>query len=128
MKVVASSDWRDDLAFETPTLVAEVSPGEPTRCSVCGGSSEPLPRTELWAVKHRHPKQHGGFVRFYCQTHLPVIQRAPAAPARPTAAKPARRAAPRRSTPAEERPRALCPNCFVEVPPTGVCGMCGTEV
>ncbi|WP_127476151.1 glucose-6-phosphate dehydrogenase [Microbacterium sulfonylureivorans] len=132
MKVVASSDWRDDLAFETPTLVAEVSPGEATRCSVCGGDSEPLPRTELWAVKHRHPKQHGGYVRFYCQTHLPAIP----AP-KPVAAAPARRAAgsserrttaPRRPTSVEDRPRAVCPTCWVEVPSTGVCGVCGETI
>lgn len=128
MKVVASSDWRDDLAFETPTIVAEVSPGEDARCSVCGGDSDPVPRTELWAVKHRHPKQHGGYVRFYCQTHLPVTpQSAPAAAgvSRRPSASGERRAAPHRSTSIEDRPRAVCPNCWVEVPSTGVCGICG---
>ncbi|MHC2998791.1 glucose-6-phosphate dehydrogenase [Microbacterium sp. HJ5] len=125
MKIVASSDWRDDLAFETPTLVADVFPGEDTRCSVCGGDSQPLPRTELWAVKHRHPKQHGGYVRFYCLAHRPAPQKPAAAPA-PVRAD--RRAAPRRSPAVEERPRAVCPNCWVEVPSTGVCGMCGATV
>lgn len=132
MKVVASSDWRDDLAFETPTLVAEVSPGEPTRCSVCGGSSEPLPRTELWAVKHRHPKQHGGFVRFYCLEHRPAVKAPPrvaaAAPARSSASRSERRPAPRRSTSVEDRPRAVCPTCWIEVPSTGICGSCGEAV
>ena len=131
MKVVASSDWRDDLAFETPTIVAEVSPGEDARCSVCGGDSAPLPRAELWAVKHRHPKQHGGFVRFYCQAHLPAVKPVEVAPVAPRAAAPkaARQPAQRKSTPVVERPRALCPNCFVEIPPLGgECGMCGTKI
>ena len=129
MKVVASSDWRDDLAFETPTLVAEVSPGEPTRCSVCGGSSEPLPRTELWAYKHRHPKNHDGYVRFYCAEHRPVIQRPAAASVAPArggarASRPAAERRPAKPT-IPERQRAMCPNCFVEVSATGECGMCG---
>ncbi|KQZ83248.1 glucose-6-phosphate dehydrogenase [Microbacterium sp. Root166] len=130
MKVVSSSDWRDDLAFESPTLVADVSPGEATRCSVCGGDSEPLERTELWAVKHKHPKQHGGYVRFYCQTHLPAIKVAPvAAPTRAAAARAERRIiAPRRPTSVEDRPRAVCPDCWVEVPSTGICGICGNTI
>ena len=130
MKIVASSDWRDDLQFETPVLVADVIPGEDTRCSVCGGDSQPLPRTELWAVKHRHPKQHGGYVRFYCLEHRPAAKLPPVStvPARSSSPRGERRAAPRRTPAAEERPRALCPNCFVEVPATGVCGMCGTTV
>ncbi len=129
MKVVSSSDWRDSLAFETPVLVADVVSGDPTRCFVCGPDSEQRLRTELWAVKHRHPRHHDGFVRFYCREHTP-------APARPATAPKARtgRAAPRGGErPAArpsipERQAALCPNCFVEVPPTGVCGMCGTRV
>lgn len=130
MKVVASSDWRDDLAFETPVIVAQVSPGEAARCSVCGGDSAPIPRTELWAIKHRHPKQHGGFVRFYCQAHLPAIKRQDPAPLpRAGAPKAERKPAQRRSAPVVERPRSLCPNCFVELPPSGSeCGMCGTPV
>ena len=130
MKVVASSDWRDDLAFEDPTVVAAVSPGEAARCSVCGGDSDPLPRTELWAVKHRHPKQHGGYVRFYCRAHLPEVKLPPAAPVAPAraSARGERRAAPRRSTSVEDRPRAVCPTCWVEVPSTGVCGVCGETI
>jgi hypothetical protein len=75
MKVVASSDWRDALPFETPLIVAEVAPGEPTRCATCGALSEPLPRDALWAVKHRHPNDHAGFVRFYCAEHTPEAKR-----------------------------------------------------
>jgi hypothetical protein len=130
MRIVASSDWRDGLAFEVPVLVSEVSAGEDARCFVCGADSAPIPRTELWAVKHRHPKNHSGYVRFYCLEHRP-------APPRPTSTVDARRAssrtgerraAPRRSAPAVERPSALCPDCFVEVPATGVCGICGNAV
>ncbi len=132
MKVVASSDWRDALPFETPMLVAEVAPGDPTRCATCGSLSEPLPRDQLWAVKHRHPNNHAGFVRFYCADHTPE-------PARPrtVAPAPAARKAPpreRRSTPASraeaaaDRPRAVCPDCFIEVSATGRCGMCGNPV
>jgi len=132
MKVVSSSDWRDGLSFETPTLVAEISPGDDARCSACGGESELRPRTELWAVKHRHPKNHDGYVRFYCQAHLPAITRVePPIGSRAggrAAPKAERRSAPRRSAPVVERPRELCPDCFVEVPATGVCGMCGQKL
>lgn len=130
MRIVASSDWRDGLPFEVPVIVAEISPGEDTRCFVCGADSTPLPRTELWAVKHRHPKNHSGYVRFYCAEHRPAPPRLTPVvdPRRSATARGERRAAPRRSTPAVERPAALCPNCFVEVPATGVCGICGTTV
>ncbi len=131
MRVVAASDWRDGLAFETPFLLADVLPGEPARCFACGSATQPLPRTELWAVKHRHPKNHDGFVRFYCAEHAPATRPAPAATAR--LAKAERRAAPRQTAPRRmpaqpERPAVLCPDCFVEVPATGVCGICGTAV
>ena len=69
MKIVASSDWRDAIPFDTLVLVADVVPGEPTRCFTCGADSEPRERTELWAYKHRHPKNHDGYVRFYCAEH-----------------------------------------------------------
>lgn len=128
MKVVGSSDWRDAIPFETPMIVAEVVPGDPTRCSICGADSELLPRTELWALKHRHPNDHGGFVRFYCAAHVITIQK-PSEPVETQLARTTKRAerrpAVRRSAPVVERARALCPNCFVEVAATGVCGMCG---
>lgn len=134
MKIVDSADWRDRLAYETPYRVDEIMPGEPARCVGCPADTEPWDRAALWAVKHRHPKNHGGFVRFYCQTHLPprpVV--APAAVREPV------RRAPRSNTPRSAAPRAsaatvadvvrpLCPECFVEVSATGVCGMCGTRV
>jgi len=126
MKIVASSDWRDSVPFENPVLVADVVPGEPTRCFACGADSELLPRTELWAFKHRHPKNHDGYVRFYCAYHVPaaVLPPAPATPRAKTAARPApeRRAA---KPVIPERQRAICPNCFVEASATGECGMCG---
>ena len=131
MKIVASADWRDSVPFENPVLLEDVVPGEPTRCFTCGPESEPLPRTELWAFKHRHPKNHDGYVRFYCAYHVPaaVLPPAPAAQAAPTRAKSSssRPAAERRvSKPViPERQRAMCPNCFVEVSATGECGMCG---
>lgn len=128
MRIVASADWRDAVPFETPVLVADVVPGEPTRCFACGADAEPLPRTELWAFKHRHPKNHDGYVRFYCAQHVPQ------APARPVSA-PAPAARARNPRPATERrvakpviperQREMCPNCFVEVSATGECGMCG---
>ncbi|WP_106815851.1 glucose-6-phosphate dehydrogenase [Microbacterium timonense] len=127
MRIVASSDWRDAVPFESPVLVADVVPGEPTRCFACGPDAEPLPRTELWAFKHRHPKNHDGYVRFYCAAHVPKVERRmPAAPA--TAARSASRPAAERRAPkpvVPERQRATCPNCFVEVSATGECGMCG---
>ena len=124
MRVVAASDWRDGIAFETPYILAEVLPGDPARCAGCGAAAEPLPRTELWAYKHRHPKNHDGYVRFYCAAHVPAAARPPAAAAN----RPARRAATPRRTPTPEKPPALCPECFVEVPSSGVCGICGTKV
>lgn len=127
MRIVASSDWRDAVPFENPVLVADVVPGEPTRCFACGADSDLLPRTELWAYKHRHPKNHDGYVRFYCAVHVPKVQRrpepvTPAARAKSSAGSPQRRA-PKPVIP--ERQRAMCPNCFVEVSATGECGMCG---
>ncbi len=129
MKVTATSDWRETIAFETPMIVADVVPGDPARCSVCGGESELRPRTELWVLKHRHPNHHAGYVRFYCQEHLPVIAR-PAAPVetRRSAARAERTAAVRRPSHVDEKPRAMCPDCFVEVSALGLCGMCGTQV
>ncbi|KRA23815.1 glucose-6-phosphate dehydrogenase [Microbacterium sp. Root61] len=130
MKVVASSDWRDAIEFDTPMPVAEIAPGDPARCTGCGSESDALPRTELWAVKHRHPNDHGGFVRFYCAEHVPVFE-APVVPVEVQRAAPAKkkepRAAPmRKPTPIADRPpRAMCPDCYVEVSATGVCGMCG---
>lgn len=123
MRITESSDWRNSIPFETPVLVADLIPGEPTRCAGCGAAGEPLPRTALWAYKHRHPNNHSGYVRFYCRAHTPAVARV--APTRPErAARTPRRAAPR----VPEAPRAMCPDCFVEVPTTGVCGMCGQRV
>ena len=130
MRVAASSDWRDGIPFETPLIVADVLPGDDARCSVCGGESPVRPRTELWVIKHRHPRHHDGYVRFYCLEHRPVVApiESAVARARPAAARGARRPSTPRSPAAAEKPRALCPDCFVEVPPTGVCGMCGRTV
>lgn len=137
MKIVASADWRDAIPFETPLVVATVAPGEATRCATCGALSEPLPRDELWAVKHRHPNNHAGFVRFYCAAHVPEIRRPepePAAPATRARGQRAPRSTSPRATPARraeaaaERPRAVCPDCFMEVSATGLCGNCGTQV
>jgi hypothetical protein len=133
MRVTSSADWRGSLPFNTPVLVADILPGDPARCSGCGFGSDPWPRTELWAVKGHHPNHHDGDVRFYCAEHVPVFEAPAATPAPP--AKAARRSSPRasferapRRTPSVERPRAICPDCFVEVPPTGVCGICGQAV
>ena len=134
MKIVSSSDWRDAIAFDVPVRVADVVPGEPTRCVGCGPDGALFDRTELWAVKHRHPKHHGGFVRFYCADHKP--EPAPTAPAsveprkaRASAPRAERRTATPKPTPVTDRPmRAMCPDCFVEVSAGGVCGMCGAQV
>jgi len=129
VKIVASSDWRDAIPFDTLVLVADVVPGDPTRCFTCGGDSEPRPRTELWAYKHRHPKNHDGYVRFYCAEHRPVIERRVAASVPPSrggsrSSRPSGERRPAKPT-VPERQRAMCPNCFVEVSATGECGMCG---
>ena len=77
MKIRNSSDWRDSLPFELPVAAAEAVPGEATRCSGCGPDSEPWPREALWIVKHRHPTNPAGFVRFYCADHKPTPKLAP---------------------------------------------------
>tara|TARA_R110002020_G_scaffold67871_6_gene178069 strand:- start:364 stop:792 length:429 start_codon:yes stop_codon:yes gene_type:complete len=131
VKITGSSDWREELPFDVPVLVADVVPGDPTRCSECGIDSAPHERDALWAVRRRNPKSHAGVVRFHCAAHLPP----PPAPVeseevvrlRRTAARAVRAAAPRRPT-VPERVAPVCPTCFVEVPPTGVCGMCGERV
>ncbi|GAA1699993.1 hypothetical protein GCM10009808_16940 [Microbacterium sediminicola] len=132
MQIRNSADWRDALPFEIPVLAAEAVPGDPSKCYRCPADAAPLPRSELWVVKHRHPTNPSGFVRMYCLEHRPR----PVAPPAPPATK-ARRAsgsarAPRTTAPRKpsipERQAALCPNCFVEVPPAGVCGMCGERV
>jgi hypothetical protein len=132
--VTSGSDWRDNLTFETPSLLADVAPGDATRCFVCGPASDAVSRDELWVVKHRHPKQHSGYVRFYCAEHAPAAPRVvevPSAPVRATrASAPREPRAPKapRPVPAAERPRPICPDCFVEVPPTGICGSCGARI
>lgn len=133
MKITASADWRDAIPFETPVIVSEYVPGEDTRCSVCGPDSELLSRTELWAVKHRHPNQHAGFVRFYCLEHRPEIAPvlAPVETRSATRAPRVRaeRVAPARRPPlAVDRVRAMCPECFVEVSAKGLCGVCGNSI
>jgi hypothetical protein len=131
---VQSSDWRDEIPFDVPTPAAEAAPGEPTRCFSCGAASEPLERTELWAVKHRHPNHHAGYVRFYCSEHTPAAPAlqpatAPSRPARRQSSPraPRQETAPRRVAPSDTV-RAMCPDCFVEVSATGECGMCGRQV
>ncbi len=132
MKIVASADWRDGLEYDIPVLVSDVIPGEPTKCFACGTESPLRERDELWAVKHRHPKNHDGFVRFYCIRHVPPLPVAPSAPApapararrAPAAPRAERTIAPRR-TQDFDRVRAMCPNCFVEISAAGECGMCG---
>ncbi|THE08163.1 glucose-6-phosphate dehydrogenase [Microbacterium oleivorans] len=136
MKITRSSDWRDALPFEVPVLAAEAVPGEPTRCVSCPAGSEPLERTELWAVKHRHPNNHAGFVRYYCAEHSPKTPPPPpasvASPGRARGAapkaRPERTVAPKRPGPSLDVVRAMCPDCFVEVSATGECGMCGQQV
>lgn len=137
MKITATSDWRDAIAFETPVLVSELVPGEETRCSTCGGESQPLPRTELWAFKHRHPHDHAGYVRFYCQAHIPVVLKGAepvearagkAAPRRKPVAEPRERESIRRSPATTDTYRAMCPDCHVEVSAKGLCGMCGQSI
>src|SRR5687767_11019432 len=100
-------------------IVADLVPGDPARCSVCG---DLRPRTELWALKQRHPHHHDGYVRFYCREHLPMVERreAPVAAKRPGRAPRGERApSTRRSAPVVEKQRAMCPNCFIEVSAAG---------
>ncbi len=142
MKVVESADWRSSIPFESPVLVADIVPGDPTRCATCGTDSAEFERTELWAYKHRHPINHSGYVRFYCRTHVPVAAR-PEPESAPVRAGTSRRESTPRATPRRESTpratprltsadvdpsRAMCPNCFVEASATGECGMCGTQV
>lgn len=132
MQIRTSSDWRDALPFETPVLASEAMPGEASRCARCPADEPPKERTELWAVKHRHPNNHAGFVRLYCLDHRPAVP--PPVVSAPAAARAGKSTTPRaprspRATPsAPERVAAVCTNCFVEVPPSGICGVCGEPV
>lgn len=130
MQIRNSSDWRDALPFELPVAAAEAVPGDATRCSGCGPDSEPWPREALWVVKHRHPTNPAGFVRYYCADHKPTPKLAPAPSMAERARRAPRAAAPRKAAAPiiPERPDILCPDCFVVVPATGVCGMCGQKV
>lgn len=138
MKIVASADWRDSIPFDTPMIAAEVAPGEATRCAGCGAGAAAFSRENLWAVKHRHPNNHAGFVRFYCAEHVPARKVEPVEPAAPAKRRAPRATANRASTPRapssrtatapEDRPRPVCPTCFVQASATGVCGMCGDPV
>ena len=122
MKFAGTSDWRDAIAFDTPMIVADLVPGDPARCSTCG---QLRPRTELWALKQRHPHHHDGYVRFFCREHLPKVEPpVPPAETRRSSARAGRAPAARR-TPVAEKQRAMCPNCFIEVSATRVCGVCG---
>lgn len=131
VRIRNSSDWRDALPFELPVPAAEAVPGEPTRCAGCGADSEAWPREGLWVVKHKHPNNPAGFVRYYCAEHKPTPKLAPPVSApervrRARAVAPAARKAAAPSIP--ERVAVLCPDCFVEVPHSGICGMCGQQV
>lgn len=127
MQIRTSSDWREALPFDTPLLAAEAMPGDPARCAGCSVETPAFPRTELWAVKHRHPNNPAGFVRLYCLSHRPQPKPAFTAPA-PTRRERAATARRLLAPTIPERPAVLCPDCFVEVPASGVCGMCGRQV
>lgn len=120
MRITRSADWRDTLTFDVPLRVADVAPGAPARCASCPADAGERDRAELWVVKHRHPTNPAGFVRFYCAEHTPQPPRV-ASDARRQAARAPRQA--RAKVP--EVVRAMCPNCFVEVSATGDCGICG---
>lgn len=125
MKIRTGADWRDALPFDIPVPAAEAAPGDAARCAGCPADTEPWPREALWALKHRHPNNPAGYVRFYCADHKPKpALRAPEPAAK--ARRERRAAVPKPQIP--ERVAALCPDCFIEVPPTGVCGMCGQRV
>lgn len=128
MQIRTSSDWRDALPFDTPLPAADVIPGDPSRCTQCPADTAPYDRTELWIVKHRHPNNPAGFVRFYCAVHRPtpppVAASAPARRTRERAPRESRRPA----APTVSRVAAVCPACFVEVPATGICGVCGEQI
>lgn len=132
MRITRSSDWRDNLAFDVPLRAADVAAGEPARCAACPADSPELPRTDLWAVKLRHPTNPAGFVRFLCAAHTPKASTSkPTAPvaraARPRSSAPVRERVPRRPA-RTDVVRAMCPSCFVEVAATGECGMCGQRI
>lgn len=133
MKIVAGADWRDAIPFDTPVPVADLAPGDDARCAGCRADAPLHPRTELWAVKHRHPTNHAGYVRFYCAEHRPAPQTPPAAasPAkrsRAAASRPREDRVPKRPAASFDVTRAMCPNCFVEVSAAGECGVCGEKV
>ena len=71
-------------------------------------------------------------MRFYCIEHKPapapvagLRRAAPDAPRPRATARPPSGARRRVRSTHDDRVRAMCPNCFIEVSATGECGVCG---
>lgn len=117
--VEVSMDERELIDFETPYVLSESfpdrvdAPGELRRCSQCGGSSQPLPASELTVIKHHVGGQPLGHLRLYCRDHLAATKEWDAS------------GGPGRSGPTGP----MCLSCFVTVPlGTGICETCGEAV
>lgn len=131
------------IEFERPYPFVEVDGRDETLCTVCGPESYPWPASELTAIKHHSVRREQGIWRLYCREHLLTDRGLP--PEEPPKKKRTVRVAGAKSTgvptgattprstaskPQESAPapEVICPDCWIVVPATGVCGVCGERV
>jgi hypothetical protein len=101
-------DERPYLAWETPTRLSEIDPqAEPRRCTECrrSGIETFHPADKVVIVKHRHEGQPLGQLTTHCPDHPPDRDWV--------------------SGDRHNRTGGICPNCFVQMPLSDVCPMCG---
>lgn len=104
------SAW-DDLEYEKPYPMAEISERTEAHCSVCGRGSRPRAESELTVIKHRHNTHQRGHSRIYCRDHLPVNEWGSGT------------GAGRLKTMG-----SVCETCWMAVPLSGICDNCGEYV
>ena len=111
----ASGRDRTSLEWDVVVRLDEAFPGEfevmdqYLKCSRCGLNSQSRPANELWVVKIHHDRQPLGNLQLYCADHLRERGQESSAGS---------------SERSSGRTGAVCPNCNVTVPLTGVCDTC----
>lgn len=105
-------DERSYLAWENPTRLSEIdAQAAPRRCTECrrSGIETFYPADEVVIVKHRHESQPLGHLTVHCSKHPPGRDWE----------------GDDREAGRVNRTGETCPNCFVQMPLSGVCPMCG---
>lgn len=105
-------DERPYLDWETPILLSELNPqAEPRMCTLCSRSGDGTlyPADKVVIVKHRHVGQPLGHLTLHCSEHPPGRdwESGDAQVGR------------------VNRTGETCPNCFIQMPLSGVCPVCG---